>query len=64
MTRNNMTNVEEDHFNASLLTLLNDQQDLTKTITLLLTLLNDQQDLTKTITQYDARHDIDMNMTI
>ena len=28
MTRNNMKNLEEDHFNESLLTLLNGQQDL------------------------------------
>ena len=30
MTKTNMTNPEEDCFNESLLTLLNDQQDLQK----------------------------------
>ena len=28
MTRTNMTNPEEDHYNESLITLLNSQQDL------------------------------------
>ena len=32
MTRTNMRNPEEDHFNESLLTLLNRQQDLQKTV--------------------------------
>ena len=30
MTRTNMTNPKEDHFNESLITLLNGQQDLQK----------------------------------
>ena len=30
MTKTNMTNLEEDHFNESLITLLNGQQDLEK----------------------------------